>query len=402
MGVKLLQIFKKVSSKISTIMIMLDAGARAEGNDYSLGLAHFCEHMVFKGTPTRNYLQIPKEIACLGGSVNAFTSQELVTYFISIPYEHTEKAIEILSDLVFNSTFPVEEVVKEKEVVKEEEVSGRDQVEEYMWNELSQNFFNGRLSRPIIGTAESIAKFSREELEDFYNKFYKKSNAMAVLCSSHKKKEGKELLQKYFGKPSKKIKRNVKIYSPLAAPAKTLELTWPKMEQSHLMFCWPGVPVNSTKQLEIKILLDILGQGMDSRLFTEAREKLGLCYEISSSVVGYRDSGALIVEASTRPENIEKLKEVILREIDKLKEISEEELESAKNKFRAYNYAVTEGSYVLAKNEAFRKFFDLPNLEKVEKQIMELTVADLQLVAQDLFDHTKLLTVICQEGKNEN
>lgn len=381
-------------------MITFDAGARAEGQEFSPGLAHFCEHMVFKGTEKRSYLQIPKEIAYLGGNFNAFTSQEMVSFHISVPYEHTEKAVEILEDLVFHSVFPEEELVKEKEVVKEEEASGRDDVENFIWDGLCREFFGGRLAEPIIGTQETIDGFSLKELKKFHKKFYRKSNAIVVLASNHNQKVGKGILKKYFGKNNNTIKSDVKICSPSYGSEKEVNITWPKLEQVYLMLCWPGSPIGSSNEEVVEeMLLSILGQGVDSRLFTEVREKAGLCYDISAAAVGYRDYGATIINLSTRPENLQQVVDLVLKEIELLKTelVSEEELERARNKFRTETYTVQERSYSLAKTEMFRGFFNLTPYSELEEKMKEVTAESIRELANKIFDHSKKMVLVCRE-----
>lgn len=398
----MIQIYRKVPSKISTVMIAFDGGARAESEKYSLGLAHFCEHMVFKGTEKRHYLEIPKQIGFLGGSVNAYTSNELVAFHVSAPYENIEQAMEILSDIVFNSTFPEEELLKEKEVVKEEELSGKDSIESMMWDRFCQEYFQHRSKHPVIGTQESISKFSKKELSKFYKEHYKKANAVVSFCSSHSKSEGKKLLTKYFGKASGSIKHNVEIYEPQYPEAKTLEVLKSQLEHSHVWFAYPGNPLGQNEVAE-DMMLSILGQGMDSRLFTEVREKRGLCYHIGSSAFSQRDYSAILITSSTREENIKEMSELIEIEVEKMKEefVSQEELERARNKYRAQTYSMSERSSSLAQAELSRKFFGLCSLEELEQQVKLVSVEDIREVARKVFDNSKRMIIIGKEGVSD-
>jgi len=403
-GVKLLHTFKRVPSKISTIMIAFDAGARAEGVKFSPGLAHMLEHMIFKGTDSRRYLDIPREIGFLGGSANAFTSQEMVAFYISVPYENTNQAMEILSDIVFNSVFPEEEFVKEREVVREEDLSSKDNVNGFMWESFISEFYGDRLAIPVIGTQDSISKFSVKEIKKFHKKFYKKSNAVVSLCSNHSKRDGKKLLNKYFGKSSGKVKHNVDIYVPKYKDSRTIRVTRPKLEHTYVWMCYPGSPLGEPGEAVKYMMLSIFGQGMDSRLFTEVREKKGLCYSIGASSMSNRDYSALLINSSTRGENVPEMIKLVETEIQKLKTdlVSEEELERARNKYRAATYAVTESSRSLAQITLARAFFGLSALEEIEGEANGVTAEDIRALARKLFDDTKRLTLICEGEADED
>lgn len=401
----MIHIYRKVPSKISTIMVAFDAGSRAEGDKYTLGLAHMLEHMVFKGTPTRHYLDIPREIGFLGGDVNAFTSQEFVCFYVSVPFENTEKAMDILSDIIFNSTFPEEEFVKEREVVKEEELSSQDNVENFIWDKFCEEFFTHRLALPVIGTQESIAEFTTKELKQFHKKFYKRSGAIVSFCSNHSKREGKKLLNKYFGKASGTMKHEVELHEPVYKDSRKIILTRPQLEHNYVWLCYPGTPIGEPGEAAEDMLLSIFGQGMDSRLFTEVREKKGLCYGISAFNVGHRDSGATLITSSTREENVEDMLALVEEEIEKIKTelVSDEELERARNKYRASCYAITERSSSLARTGLTRTFFGLSSQEELEEEANKVSTEDIRRVAQKMFDDTKKLVLICKaEGEIEN
>lgn len=397
------QIFRKVPSKISTIMVAFDAGARAEGNKYSFGLAHCLEHLIFKGTAKRHCLEIPKEIGFLGADFNAFTSQEMVAFHISVPYEHTEKAIEILTDLLFNSIFPEEEVIKEMEVIKEEELSSDESVDSFIYDKFSEEFFGGRLKSPVIGTQETIGKITLDEIKSFYQLHYTKPNALVALCSNHSKSDGKRLLKKYFGSSKKKSIPAPPMETPTYKASRTMTITRPELEQAHVWVCYPGSPIGAPGEVAEEMLLGILGQGMDSRLFTEVREKRGLCYGIGSFALGHRDYSAVIISVVTRLENVDEVLRLIDTEVQKVKTdlVEEEELERARNKYRAEKYVLMERSYSLAKTELSRAFFDLSSLEELEKEFNTVTRQELLSAAQGIFDDTRKLILICKEGNEE-
>jgi predicted Zn-dependent peptidase len=401
----LIHLYNKVPSKISTVAVTFDAGARAEGDKFSPGLAHMLEHMIFKGTPTRSYLDIAREIAFLGGQANAFTSMEKVTFYISVPIENTEKAMEILSDIVFNSTLPEEEFFKEREVVLEEELSSKDDVHSYMWDALTNEIWQGRFGVPIIGTSKSIKGFTHKELVRFYKKFYKRKNALVSFSGNFSKRDAKKMLNQHFGRANGKMKHLEDSYTPENKGSRTVTVTRPELEHTYVWITYPGESFASPYDVETDIMFSILGEGMDSRLFTEVREKRGLCYSIGAGASGFRDYGLVSISTSTREENVEEMLKLIQIEIDRIKvePVTEEELQRAKNKYRTYLYSIVERSHSLVMDSATRAFYNLPSFDTLSEKIANVTAQDVLAAAQRNFDDAQKFVLICKEEvKNES
>jgi predicted Zn-dependent peptidase len=379
-------------------MISFDAGARAEEKTFSHGIAHMLEHMIFKGTSKRSYLDISRQIGYLGGNTNAYTSYEGVCFYISVPYENIEPAMDILSDMVFNSTISEDEFKKEKEVVAEEEMSSKDDIQSEMHDEFCRKFFKDRLSIPIIGTPESISGFTVDEVRSFYKKFYTRSNAIVSLSSNNTKKEAKRLLTKYFGKQYGRMTSKIKIYEPEYKDSFEAKIVKQELEHSYVWLCYPGSSISSGDEAAEDIMQSIFGQGMDSRLFTEVREKKGLVYSIQAGITSYRDTGAMIISFSTRSENVAEAIKTIEIEINKIKEefVELEELESARNKYRAASYAISESSYALAQSNLTRRFYNLCSIEELEARSFNVTREEIRNIANKLFDGSKKLTLICE------
>ena len=185
----MLHIYNKTQSKITTIVAVFNAGSRIEKKaGYNEGISHMLEHCIFKGTNKRTSEQIVEDISMLGGYTNAFTSHEMVAYYIEVPYNNLEPALEILSDIVLDSQIPDEEFLKEREVVLEEEASSYDSVEGSMYKKFMKSFHKGYLSTPVIGTKESIEKFTSDEVRRFYKEFCTKDNLIVSVSSNYTKK----------------------------------------------------------------------------------------------------------------------------------------------------------------------------------------------------------------------
>lgn len=391
--------FTRTHSRISTILVAFDAGSRSEGKDYNPGIAHMLEHSIFKGTKTRDCTSLNREIAFLGGSVNASTSHELVNYYISAPVENIDKCMEILSDMVFNSTFPEEEFLKEREVVKEEEISSNDSPDAYIWKNFSENFFTNYIATPIIGTQESISKFSRDEISRFHNEFYGREAAVVSLCSNMSKSDAKKLMNKHFGKASGKLPKRRVFEMTSHHPGKTLEITKPGIEHTYVFMGTPYSEALGVRHPVSSVMNTILSSGMDSRLFTEVREKRGLVYGISSLYATFQCGGAYIFDFSTRDKNVEEAISVVKDEIDRISShlVTSEELERAKNKLRASFYSANESSGTLAGWAVTESLFGQTSIDDYIERVSMVTEEEIMAMAKSSFDMSKLLTVICRK-----
>lgn len=390
----------KTHSRIATIIVAFDAGSRNEKRSrHNLGIAHMLEHSIFKGTQDMNAMEIQKKIAFLGGRSNAFTSHEMVAYFITVPYENIEACMAILSDMVFNPIFPEDEILREIEVVKEEEMSSKDDTDGYIWRSFSSKFFGDHyLATPVIGYQDTIAKFTRDEIASFHSRFCNKKDAIVSLCSNLSKKDSKAMLTKYFGKASGRTKTHYKFDNPVYSESAELELERPGIEHTYV---WMGMPsINKASKLapSVRLLTTILGSGMDSRLFEEVREKRGLVYGVSASSSEWQNGGLSLVEFSTRESNVEEGMEVVLSEIDKIKNVrvSDEEIQRAKNKIRASFYSAIEDSYNLASWALKKRLIGIPEIDEYMTMIDEVTPEDILSAAKTIYDTDRLLTCICR------
>ena len=393
----------KTHSRLATIIVAFDAGARVEAESgYNPGIAHMLEHSLFKGSAKRNSLQIQREIAFLGGSSNAFTSHESVAYYISVPFENIEPCMDILSDMVFDPIFPEEEIVREIEVVKEEEISSLDDASSYMWREFSANFFSNYLASPVIGTQDSISQFSADEVSRFHKEFCGRKNAVVSLCSNLSKKDSKALLNKYFGQATGKIGRGRAFDSVDYLGYREMAVTKAGIEHSYVWMGMPSEASNSPIAGDIQVLMTILGRGMDSRLFTEVREKRGLVYGVSSSHTDWETGGLTLIEFSTRQANLEEAKSVALDQIDLIKRYTptEEEVQRAKNKMRSSFYSAIDDSYSIAYWAIKRRLRGLPSIAEYMEMIESATPESVSEAARRILDTDRQLLFLCsgQDG----
>ncbi len=391
----------KVTSKLSTLMVAFDAGSRIEGTSFNKGISHMLEHCIFKGTEDRDWFEIQREFAFIGGKSNAFTSNEMVCYYVTVPYENLNKAAEILSDIVFNSTIPEDEFLKEKEVVKEEQISRNDDVDGYMWTSFCEEWFDNHISVPVIGTKESIEKFTRDEVNMFYNKFCKKDGAIISLTSPLPKKKSKELLENYFGKSTGRFNKNHSLSYTSYKESRVLDITKRGIEHTYVWMAYPGINIDSKYAAASHVLMSIFGSGMDSRLFTEVRERHGLVYGISAGLQSFQDGSVSFVDFSLRDENLDKAISIVREQTDliKNKKFTDEEIERARNKIRTYIYSINENSFGVAMSSMRSKFYGTPNIDELMEQINKVTDQDVIELANLIFDDSKELIMTCKNDE---
>lgn len=400
----MIHVVSKTHSRLATVIVSFNAGSRVERKGgYTSGISHMLEHSLFKGTVNRTGAEIQREIAFLGGRSNAFTSHESVAYYITVPFENLDKCMEILSDMVFNPMFPEEEILREIEVVKEEEAASLDDIGAFMWRGFSENFFDNYLSEPVLGTKESISKFSRDEISKFHSEYCQRKDAIVSVCSNLSKAKMKELLNKHFGKQTGKIGASNSYSNSGYGESRVLEGERAGIEHSYVWIGVPGFNLPSDKVFASQIMTTILGRGMDSRLFTEVREKKGLVYSVSASYTEWQHGAVSMIDFSTRDANVDSAIDIVNTEIGKLKDsyVTEEELQRAKNKMRSSFYSAVEDSYSIAYWGIKERLFGIPSIDSYIKKIDNVTQEDVAAAARVIFDDDRRLTMICRGGASE-
>lgn len=393
--------YGRVSSRIANISIAFDAGASCEQLGYNPGIAHMLEHCLFKGTLSRTAEQINREIAFLGGNTNAYTSNDMVCYYISVPQDHLDTAMGILSDMIFNSTIPEPEFLREREVVKEEEIQRSDGVDDFISQHYMSSWYDNHLQQPIIGTQESIARFTRDEVNNFYRSLYKRESAIVTLVSSYDEAYGKSLLEAHFGADDGVFNKNYTAkYSAGLAESKSINLVRPEIEHTYVWMAHPSISMTDAAMPHFALLTAILGAGMDSRLFTEVREKRGLVYGVGIAADHHRDGSSTLIEFSTRDKNVDSAISVINDELIKIcsEPVTDEELQRAKNKMLASSYGRVETSAGLASELLSSTFYGRLPLDDRMKVVLSASASDVTAVAKRVFDFSRRLTIQCRKG----
>jgi predicted Zn-dependent peptidase len=367
--------------------VWIGTGSRIERGAEN-GLSHFLEHMVFKGTANRSAEDIAKSVDSVGGGLDAFTSKELVSFNTKVLDEHLPLALDILSDLVLNPLLRADDIEKEKGVILEEIKMEADQPEFVLHETFISNFWKGHgLGKPILGTRETVKKFEREMLHDFYSRVYSPSNILITAAGNlDHEKIVKLISDKFSGLAAREplpVDSVPKTHAPLILKNKE------SLEQVHITTGVPAYRLAHEMRYPLYILNTVLGGGMSSRLFQNIREKQGLAYAVYSELNLFSDTGCFAVYAGTAIETAKKVVESVMNEFRELKQnlISDDELRRAKDHLKGSLMLSLESTSSRMSNLArqelyFDKFMTLDemldNIENVNKE-------DVQKIAQQFF-----------------
>ena len=311
------------------IGIWVKVGSRNEALDEN-GISHFLEHMFFKGTHKRTAKDIAIEIDSLGGELNAFTSKENTTFYVKILDEYIEKGVELLSDIFLHSTFPEEDIEKEKRIIKEEIKMVEDTPDDYVHDLFNQTIWGDTgLGQSVLGRRETVKSFTRDDLISHIKKYYGIKDVIIACAGNFEPESLLVILNKNLGS-LRRGSEPVKDTHPLFNSR--VEVFHKELSEAHVCMGVEGIPQASEKRYSLSVLNTILGAGVSSRLFQEIREKRGLTYSIYSFVSSYFDTGIWGIYAGVGRKRVRELVELILEEANNLKDtLTEVELERAKN-----------------------------------------------------------------------
>ena len=377
-------IFDKLES-ISTcsVGVFVKTGSRDE-SDTEEGISHVLEHMIFKGTPTRSYFEISEEIDYLGANVNAHTTKEETVFYINALTQFLGKSVDILFDIVTNSTIDEKELEKEKDVIVEEIKMYKDSPDDLVFETNYADCINGQYGKPIIGTEESVKGFTAKEIRKYYRERYTKDNILIVVSGNFDKDEIIQKINEYFGKlADTKVDRREKIDFSFNAGKKTVSQD---INQVNICISHKSEDYNSEKKVYTDILSNIIGGSMSSRLFQEIREKNGLAYSVYTYNQYYLSGGLTSTYIGTNLESYEKAIEITLLEFKKLREngVTEDELQKSKNKYISrISFAMENprsrmgilGNYYIRKNEIL-------DTEKLKDEVNAVRLEDVNNFAR--------------------
>jgi predicted Zn-dependent peptidase len=370
-----------------SVGMWLRAGSRREPAALN-GIAHFIEHMVFKGTERRSAEQIAREVDSVGGMLDAFTSKEATCFNARVLDQHLPLAFDVLSDMVLRPLFAAEDIVKEKQVILEEIRMEDDNPESVAHELLVQNFWRGHpLGWPIIGTRATVKHFTRASAMKCFEPWYAPNNLVITAAGKLEPEKLCDLVEATFG--DRRAAGATKASRPPKAHGKLAVRNKPALEQAHITIAVPSYPLAHPRRYATSVLNNILGGGMSSRLFQNIRERQGLAYAVFSDMTPYSDAGMLSVYAGTSRRTVEKVLRLVVEEFRRMKEepVAEEELRRAKDHLKGSLVLSLESSgsrmSSLARQEMYLDRFY--TIEELQAAVEAVTREEVQEIAREFF-----------------
>src|SRR5579884_1124547 len=378
------------------IGIWMKTGSRDESPEVN-GISHFTEHMVFKGTKNRTARDIARQVDSIGGNMDAFTSKETICFNIKVLDEHLPVAIDILSDLVLNPIFDPKDITREKGVILEEIKMDEDNPDYLVHEIFTQNFWKDHpLGKPILGTKETVKRFDRNPVIDFYSQRFSPGNMIITAAGYLNHERFVELVSERF--QNMKPMSNGFHSSPPTIVPKIVLRNKKSLEQVQICVGVPSYPITHTRRHSSYILNTLLGGGMSSRLFQNIRERQGLAYAIYSDLNPYRDTGCLSIYAGTSRESATKVVECIVSEFRKLKTetVPEDELRRAKDQLKGSLMLSLESSNARMSNLARQEmYFDhFYGLDELIAKIEAVNAEELKELANQFFNTDSIAVTV--------
>ena len=420
-------------SKVVYCGYQINAGTRNEEPGEE-GLAHFCEHVTFKGTERRKAWHILNCLESVGGDLNAYTNKEGTVYYSAILKEHIARAVDLLSDIVFHSVYPQAEIDKEVEVICDEIESYNDSPAELIYDEFENILFKGSpLGHNILGTAEQVRAFKTEDALRFTQKLYRPDNAIFFAYGDIDFKKLVKLLQraladdKSVGKlaeeklpqisqitqisrdensiAEEKSVSSVKSVGPKNYPSVRDEIAGQTIvmqkntHQAHVMIGTQAYDVNDDRRMPLYLLNNMLGgPGMNAKLNLALREHNGLVYTVESTMVSYGDTGTWSIYFGCDEHDVKRCLRLVRKELDKFmqKPLSDAQLKAAKKQIKGQIGVACDNreNFALDFGKSFLHYGWEKNVDRLYEQVDEITAAQIQAVAQELFDKDRLTTLI--------
>ena len=381
-------VVKEMQGLMSVTMgILVGTGASAE-TDAEDGISHFIEHMQFKGTQKRTAFELSDAFDRIGAQVNAFTGKDLTCYYSKCTSDHTATCFELLSDLFLNSTFPAEEMEREKGVVCEEISMNEDTPEDLCLDLLSSAFYGKEnYGRNILGTIERVRSFTVEDIYCYKKARYCPENIVISFAGAIDMTTAQALVESYFGALQQGLyeDREKCIIKPHLSLVKNKPI-----EQMHLAIAYPAVPRGHEKEDMFAALNSILGGSMSARLFQEVREKRGLAYSVYSYISAFAECAAQNIYAGVNPNNLQQAYEAINSVIVDMKEkgISEDEFLRSREQMKSSMFFSNESSnsQMLLYGRYMLNFDKLFNFEEKLDKINAMTYEDAQETLSMMFN----------------
>lgn len=365
------------------------------------GLAHFCEHATFKGTARRKAWHVLNCLESVGGDLNAFTNKEATVYYAAILKEHVAKAVDVLSDIVFHSVYPANELEKEKEVICDEIESYNDSPAELIYDEFENMVFQGHpLGHNILGTAEQVRAYSTQEALRFTRRYYVPSNAIFFAYGDVDFSRLVRMLERFTADvPTVPCPSRERPAPPTSSPGR--RMVEKGTHQAHVMLGARAYPVHDDRRIALYLLNNILGgPGLSARLNLSLRERHGMVYTVESNMVSYGDTGMWNVYFGCDREDVPKCLRLVRRELDKVIDtaLTPMQLAKAKKQIKGQIGVACDNreSFALDFGKSFLHYGWEKDVSALYRHIDEVTSEEIRQVAEDLFVPDRLFTLVYQ------
>ncbi|MFC2151009.1 M16 family metallopeptidase [Bacteroidota bacterium] len=388
-----------LKSAVGHCGLIINAGSRDE-EEHEHGMAHFIEHAIFKGTKKRKAYHILSRLDDVGGEINAYTTKEETTIHTSFLKNDYERAMELISDITFNSIFPGKEITREKEVIIEEINSYKDDPAELIFDDFEELIFkNQPLGKNILGNPKDLRRFTKKDIESFISKNYHTDEMVLCSVGDISFTKFKKFSDKYFGQiksnPRIKVRTRIENYIP---EIKTIKK---KTHQTHCIIGNVAYNSHDDRKVAMTLLDNMLGgPGLNSRLSLLLREKHGYAYHVESNYSPYSDIGVFSIYFGTDKENFDKCVKLIKKEFESLrtKKLGIVQLKKAKRQLFGQIAISSENNanMMLAMGKSFMLFNKVDDLERIKEKIEDISVEDIQEIAYEVLDFDKMSMLVYQ------
>ena len=385
------------SSKVAYCGFAVDAGTRDEAENEQ-GMAHFVEHLIFKGTRKRKAWHILNRMENVGGDLNAYTNKEETVIYSAFLTEHFGRALELLADIVFHSTFPQNEIEKETEVIIDEIQSYEDTPSELIFDDFEDMIFrNHPLGRNILGRPDLLKKFRSEDAMAFTSRFYQPSNMVFFVLGDFNFQKIVRQVEKLLVDLPLVTVENQRTIPPLYVPEQLV--VHKETHQAHVMIGSRGYNAYDDKRTALYLLNNILGgPGMNSRLNVSLRERRGLVYTVESNLTSYTDTGAFCIYFGTDPEDVDTCLKLTYKELKRMRDVkmTSSQLMAAKKQLIGQIGVASDNNEnnALGMAKTFLLYNKYESSESVFRRIEALTAEGLLEVANEMFAEEYLSTLI--------
>jgi predicted Zn-dependent peptidase len=398
-GIRILH--KHSPSAITHCCFVVNAGSRDEP-EHKEGLAHFIEHLLFKETETRSTNQILNRLELVGADLNAYTTKEYTCIHASLLRQHLERTVDLFQDILFHSTFPQDEMEKERGVILDEIASYLDQPEEAIQDDFEELLFKGHaLGKNILGTPETVGAMNKTDISHFMTANYNTAEMIFAVFGDHDLQKLVKLAEKYFGViPANHTKKHR--LKPADSKGEKLNLSRP-ITQTHCMMgnrAYPSAHPNKTGLLLLNNLLG--GMGMSNRLNLEIREKYGIAYTIESNYTPLSDTGIFSIYFGTDAEKADKALRLVHKELKKLRDqkLGTLQLHQAKQKFIGQIALAEENrmGLIISMAKSLLDFDHVDTLEQIFAKINACTAEQLLEISNEVFDNSMTTLMFVPKG----